>query len=188
MKNAVHAVIFGALISFSCATFAQIGPSYTPGVDPKKKSPYSELEAIHLSHGKNQRTDVKRMFLDIGHRLHTDKSDLPVMQRILRLRKIQRTDVASQQALGLVFGDILAKELDLDWVIYQDDEATCKKKGLRYESCKSRALRYKDSNIVIFPVTMISRRYKAGIDVDVVSLHNKIVKNTQFLIDRERGF
>lgn len=178
MKNAVNALIFGTLISFSHVLFAQIGPSYVPGIDPEKKSPYTDLEPIHLSHGKNQRTDVQRMFLDMGHRLHTDKSDLYVMQRMLRLRKIQRSDVATQQALGVVFGDILAKELDMDWVIYQKDE----------NDYKSRALRYRNSNIHIFPVTMISRRYKAGIDVDLIALYDKTVKNTTYLIDKERGF
>ena len=43
--------------------------------------------------------------------------DLEVLQRLLDGRAIDREDVFEQQALGVAFGDVMAKNLDLHWVV-----------------------------------------------------------------------
>ena len=43
-------------------------------------------------------------------------------------------------------GDLLAVELGMHWIVYEDDMG------------RSRALRYQQSEVVLFPITMIARR------------------------------
>jgi hypothetical protein len=63
--------------------------------------------------------------------------------------------------MGVIMGDLLAAEFDLHWVIYED------RKG------RSRALRYRESDNVIFPITMISRRREVGNQTSVADIYQK---------------
>jgi Domain of unknown function (DUF3806) len=88
--------------------------------------------------------------------------DLKTIQQLVDRRLIKPKDVGEWQALGVVFGDILAKELDLHWISYEDDL------GL------SKALRWKKTENYVFPVTMFSRRVQFKEEIDAVSLFEKI--------------
>jgi len=61
-------------------------------------------------------------------------------------------------------GDLLAQELNLHWVIYEDSVG------------RSRALRYKETDNYLFPMTMISRRREAGNLSPVVDIYAQAVK------------
>jgi hypothetical protein len=63
--------------------------------------------------------------------------------------------------MGIVMGDLLSTEFDLHWVVYTDDVG------------RSRALRYRDSDFFLFPVTMISRRREAGNEAPVAAIYRK---------------
>ena len=58
--------------------------------------------------------------------------------------------VAELQAMGMVMGDLLAQDLGLHWVVYADRVG------------RTRALRYRDTDAFLFPVTLVSRRWEAG--------------------------
>ena len=170
-------VLLSILLITSPLSLAQIGSPYDEGIGQAKPNIYRDFEPLDRSHSINQRTDVKRLFLDLGHNLKGDERDIPVMQRLLDLRRIQRDDIATQQALGLVLGDIIAKRLDMKWMIVED------KIG------RSRALRYRKTDIIVFPITMISRRYKTGLRVDIQNLYDKTIANNEKRIAFEnRGF
>ena len=63
--------------------------------------------------------------------------------------------------MGVIMGDLLAADLDMHWIVYED------KIG------RSRALRYRDTEEYLFPVTMISRRREAGNNTPVVDIYEK---------------
>ena len=66
-----------------------------------------------------------------------------------------------ERRLQYVLGDLLAADLGMHWVIYED------KYG------RSRALRYGQSEEYLFPVTMISRRQEADNQTPVVDIYQK---------------
>jgi hypothetical protein len=66
--------------------------------------------------------------------------------------------------MGVVMGDLLSRELDMPWVIYED------------ELGRSRALRVGETDYLLFPVTMISRRYEADARVDVQAIYDRAVE------------
>ena len=117
------------------------------------------LTAVDRQYMTEQRKTVEGLANRLGRRVSGIAArDLDTLQEIIDRRWVDADDVQTQQALGIVFGDLLAEELDFDWVIYRD------KKG------RSRALRYREEDIYVFPITLISRRLSAGAALSVESL------------------
>ena len=115
-----------------------------------------------------QRGRVEQLANRLGRGLTTNVDrDLDTLQRILDDRMVPSDDTLTLQAMGLVFGDLLGQRLDMDWVVYRD------RKG------RSRALRYREIDIFLFPITMISRRQEAGSDRRLKSLFEEIVVDTR---------
>jgi hypothetical protein len=63
--------------------------------------------------------------------------------------------------MGVIMGDLLAKDLGMHWVVYEDAHG------------RSRALRYRDSDEYLFPITMISRRQEADNNTPVAVIYQK---------------
>ena len=61
----------------------------------------------------------------------------------------------------MIMGDLLAVEFGLDWVIDEDQVG------------RTRALRYRETDNYLFPVTMISRRREVGNLTPVVEIYDK---------------
>ena len=115
-----------------------------------------------------QRERVEQLANRLGRGLTTNVDrDLDTLQRILDDRMVPSDDTLTLQAMGLVFGDLLGQRLDMDWMVYRD------RKG------RSRALRYREIDIFLFPITMISRRQEAGSDRRLKSLFEEIVVDTR---------
>ena len=72
--------------------------------------------------------------------------DIALLQRSLDAKLVTPTQTLELQAMGIILGDLLAEDLGMHWVVYQD------KLG------RSKALRYRETQEYLFPVTMISRR------------------------------
>lgn len=91
----------------------------------------------------------------------TTEHDIELLQRILDQKLIRPDQTQELQAMGIILGDLLATDLDLHWVIFED------KMG------RSRALRYRQTDEYLFPVTMISRRREANNLTSVKSIYQK---------------
>ena len=120
------------------------------------------LTAIDRHYMSEQRQAVEALANRLGRRLSgVPTRDLDTLQRIIDNRWVDPEDIQTSQALGIVFGDLLASELDFDWVVYRDSAG------------RSRALRYRDRDLFIFPITMVSRRLSAGADLSVNDLFDE---------------
>ncbi len=78
--------------------------------------------------------------------LEGNKNDLPALQQLILAGGFERKDVRAWQSLGIVFGDILVAEHGLKWISYEDDLG------------KSKALRWRQTDNFVFPVTFFSKR------------------------------
>ena len=124
------------------------------------------LSSIDKQYMEQQRATIEGLANRLGRRLSGIPSrDLDTLQVIIDRRWINQEDTKTQQAMGIVFGDLLATELSFDWVIYRD------------RAGRSRALRYRDQEIYIFPITIISRRLAAKAETSVKSLFDEQVRN-----------
>lgn len=90
--------------------------------------------------------------------------DLRVLQEILDRAGLAPDAGAELQALGVVLGDVLAARQGLDWVVYHDALG------------RSRVLRMGDTEVLVFPVTMISKRVELGVPFTVRDLYHQTVR------------
>jgi len=100
--------------------------------------------------------------LGLGRGVSGDRErDLELLQALLDRGLVEADQTEALQAMGLILGDHLAADLDLDWVIYKDALG------------RSRALRDGDSDRFLFPMTMISRRREVGNETPVAEIYNR---------------
>ncbi|QIB66674.1 DUF3806 domain-containing protein [Kineobactrum salinum] len=120
----------------------------------------SYLDRQYMSQQRSNLEDITRRHFGTG--FNGEKAhDLELLQRILDRGLVRSTQTAELQAMGMVLGDLLADELDMHWVVYEDRQG------------RSRALRYRDTDNYLFPVTMISRRREAGNETSVEDIYQK---------------
>jgi hypothetical protein len=151
--------IIGALLVYAPLSVAQT-PDFDVVIEP--------LTAIDRQFMDDQRQRVEQLANRLGRGLTADVDrDLDTLQRILDDSMVRADDSLTLQAMGLVFGDLLGQQLDMDWVVYRD------RKG------RSRALRYREMDIFLFPVTMISRRQQGGSDRRLKQLFEELVDDTR---------
>ena len=88
-------------------------------------------------------------------------NDLELLQRLLDQNLIRPEQTRELQAMGVIMGDLLAADLTLHWVIYEDRQG------------RSRALRDADTDTYLFPITMISRRWEVDNHTPVKQIYQK---------------
>jgi hypothetical protein len=71
---------------------------------------------------------------------------LPVLQRLIDDKAFSKSQTYELQSLGIAFGDVLASELPLRWVMVTDEYGT------------DPTLRFKGTTVQINALTMISKR------------------------------
>ena len=71
------------------------------------------------------------------------------------------------QGMGVALGELLRRECSLKWGLYRD----------RYG--QSRALKSRHSQQALFPITMVSRRIEAGLEVDISALYQSAKQRLQ---------
>jgi hypothetical protein len=108
----------------------------------------------------------------LGTRLRGDTHDLDTLQRLLDERYVEPGDTFAQQALGVVLGDVMVSQLRLHWVVVDDDFG------------HSRGLRWRESDSLFFPITMISKRIGAGERVSIRALYASVEDRVRVLAAR----
>lgn len=106
-----------------------------------------------------QRSWVRDHFEEAArHRYETVEGKLRLLSTILRANWIARNETYKLQCLGIAFGDALAQQMGLAWVIVADKHG------------RDPALQDPKSGSLIFALTAISKRVERGDAVEVVDL------------------
>ena len=162
-------LILMAFLSGTGLLFGQSAQGHAP--EPK----FSEL-----SHGDRERLDQQRVIVAAAAKrrygtqaLSRTKRDLPILQRLIDDRVFKKSQTYELQSLGVVFGDVLASEFPLRWVMITDEYGT------------DPTLRFKNTSININALTMISKRVESGEPVDVSLL---VEKNREALTEAGKKF
>jgi len=87
-----------------------------------------------------------------------DRSMVPFSERSFP----DRRRIYEVQALGVALGDVMAHNLDLEWVIFKDEYG------------RGRALNARGTMDLVFPVTILSKRYEKSLPVDVRALYEEV--------------
>ena len=139
--------------------------------DTTQISPFGQGDHRQL---RNQRDSVNALCQRyLGRRLSGNKTrDLDTLQTLLDRDVIRAGQTLELQAMGVVLGDLMAAEHRLKWVIYSDEHG------------RSRALQMDDRQVFLFPITMISRRVDAGLEVDIAKLYETAVDEIRADLNR----
>lgn len=97
-------------------------------------------------------------------------SDIQVIQTLLDHSNFDKSQTAAIEGMGVIFGGILARKLDLEWVSVTDE----------YGSIL--ALQHQQANIIVYPIEMLIKRVERGEDFDVKLLFNSIHEEAQKII------
>lgn len=120
----------------------------------------SPLTALDRQYMDAQRARINELtLLEYGGRCCRREAELEYLQRLLDDRVVTGQDIEELQAMGILLGDLLASELDLHWIVYEDARG------------RSRALQYGETQNFLFPVTMIARRRYSGDQTPVSEIY-----------------
>ena len=120
----------------------------------------SQLDRRFMEDQRIRVDDLARF--NLGRQLNGDRDhDLAILQDLLDRRLVRAGQTLELQAMGMVLGDLLAEELGMTWVVYQDQLG------------RSRALHMPATEHYLFPVTMISRRVEVGAPVAMQNIYDK---------------
>lgn len=85
--------------------------------------------------------------------------DLKRLQQIVDSNQISIDSTQELQSLGIVFGKVFVNETpNYDWWVVEDEYG------------KDACVRYKETSLLIFPKTMISKRVEDGEEIDIPEL------------------
>lgn len=103
-----------------------------------------------------------------GEKMDGSINDLIRLQKIVDSNKISQESTQELQSLGIVFGKVLVNDTPhYDWWVVEDDYG------------KDACIRYKETSLIVFPQTMISKRIEDGILVNVLELYQDLKKDLE---------
>ena len=94
---------------------------------------------------------------------------LGLLRALLEKKVFTQDQTYELQCMGIVLGDVFVDDMGFRWVIVQDQYG------------RDPAIQYKQTSIILYPLTMISKRIERGEVVDVFELYNGIVAQVEKL-------
>ena len=114
--------------------------------------------------------DVCKEVLGIG--LDGTHADLPRIQQLLDSGFVAREATYTLQALGMAFGKVFVNDnADYDWWMVQDEYG------------RDPAIRFRQTTLLAFPRTMLSKRVEDGETIDISGLYDQLRRRLSELID-----
>lgn len=149
-----------SLSSFVFAALLALGALPASAQDWLRIEEPTKLDLTYMQQQRDYLTDLTERHYGRAFTGARD-ADLALLQRLLDDGLVTGEQTQALQAMGVVMGDLLAREFRLRWVIYEDRLG------------RSRALRYRETDNYLFPVTMISRRREVGNLTPVSEIYDK---------------
>ena len=135
----------------------------------QKIEPPTEKDIENIAMGVVHAGQVIEQALDED--LDGTHQDLELIQRVLDQGLVEPEATYTLQAFGLAFGRVFLNEFpDYDWWMVEDEHG------------RDPAIRYKETSLLVFPMTMISKRIEDGEPFDVAELFDGLAKQLAELI------
>lgn len=103
-----------------------------------------------------------------GSQLSGGMADLALLQRVLDFKFLEPEATYSLQALGIAFGKVFVENnAHYDWWMIEDEYG------------RDPAIRYKETTLLVFPQTMLSKRIEDGDEVDVEAMYSGLCEQLE---------
>jgi Domain of unknown function (DUF3806) len=122
----------------------------------------SELEAEDLAALAKQRSFIEAYLADdvAREKYKTPGGKVGLLRALLETNAFEASQTWELQSMGIVLGDALVQEMGLRWVIVEDEYG------------RDPALAVPGKSLLIYPLTMISKRVEANKPLDVFDIFN----------------
>ena len=127
----------------------------------QKVTPLGDADQQRL---REQRAGVEKFLADDASRqkYQTAAGKLGTIRAVLQANVFKPNQTYEFQCLGIVLGDAFVQELKMEWVMVEDQHG------------RDPAVRLPGTTIILFPLTMISKRIERGEKVDVFEMFNGV--------------
>jgi len=171
MKSRLLILVFAALVVVGCEREQSERETRVP--EPEQK--FSNLNPDDLANLARQRTVVEAYLRDdeSKEKYKTSAGKLGLLRALLQQRAFKPNQTYELQCMGVVLGDVFVQELGMAWIVVEDEYG------------RDPAVRLGDSGIILFPLTMISKRVERDEEVDVFEMFNGIAARIEELKDAE---
>jgi hypothetical protein len=138
------------------------------GGQPEKKvanQPEQKITALNEADQKrlrDQRAVVEKYLGndDSKGKYKTAAGKLGTIRAILQANVFKPDQKYELQCLGIVLGDAFVQDMGMEWIMVEDEYG------------RDPAVRLPNTTIILYPMTMISKRIERGDKVDVFELYN----------------
>ena len=134
----------------------------------------SELTESDLERLEKQRAVVTQYLDDDSlAKYRTVPGKLGTLEALLAAEVFSPEQTYELQSMGIVFGDAFVQDMGFHWIMVEDEYG------------RDPAIKFRDTSVLLFPLTMISKRVEQGDAVDVLDLYNGVAAIAQEKIDDE---
>ena len=109
---------------------------------------------------------------DLETKYKTPAGKLDTLRALLEANVFNKSQTYELQSMGVVLGDTFVQEMGFHWVIVEDEYG------------RDPAIKYKETSIILYPLTMISKRIENGESVDVFEMFNGTAAKVEELIEQ----
>jgi len=126
-----------------------------------------------------QRLDTQRAVVqkyigddDSRQKYETPAGKLGTLRALLKAKVFRPDQTYELQSMGVVLGDVFVQDMGFHWIIVEDEYG------------RDPAIQYKNTSVILYPLTMISKRIERGEEVDVFDLYNGVAAEAENLIKK----
>ena len=110
-----------------------------------------------------QRSWVRNHFTTNASELYeTFGGKMDLIENILKSKWVDKSETYKLQCLGVALGDSLIQDLGFRWIEIEDEFGV------------DPALKLSNTSLILFPLTMISKRIENNQEIDIYALYNGI--------------
>jgi hypothetical protein len=139
----------------------------------------AEQKILNLTNQDNSRLNAQRAVVekylskeDLETKYKTPAGKLGALRVLLEANVFNKSQTYELQSMGIVLGDTFVQEMGFHWVIVEDEYG------------RDPAIKYKETSIILYPLTMISKRIEKGESVDVFEMFNGTAAKVEEFIEK----
>jgi hypothetical protein len=148
----------------------------TGGQSEKKVANQSEQKITTPSEADQKRLREQRAVVEVylgnedsKEKYKTAAGKLGTIRAILQGNVFRPNQKYELQCLGIVLGDAFVQDMGMEWIMVEDEHG------------RDPAVRLPNTAIILYPMTMISKRIEGGEKVDVFELYNGVAAQVEAL-------
>ena len=170
-------ILLAVVIVIGCSQNDQADKQLPTGAQPEKKvAKQTEQKITAPNEADQKRLEEQRAVVEkyLGNEESKEKYKTPA-GKLGTIRAILQGNIFTPeqeyelQCLGIVLGDVFVQDMGMEWIMVEDEYG------------RDPAVRLPNTTIILYPMTMISKRIGRGENVDVFEMYNGTVAQVEAL-------